>query len=86
MHYDENGNPQYDDWTQEAQDALASQFDLLDAQGQGVTVEKLRAFYPFMGWNDLQKGLDALVASGKLTEKKIVPNGGKVAIATYFVS
>lgn len=64
--FDANGNPVYADWSQEALDALYQQFQMMDTAREGLSRPKLRVFYEQLGWNDIQKGIDALVAAGKL--------------------
>lgn len=64
--FTEDGTPVYTPWTQEMKDALYANFKIIDSQQQGVDRSKLRLFYPMLGWNDIQMGLDALVADGRL--------------------
>lgn len=78
------GSPVYAEWSAEAQTALHSQLRMLDPQQEGVTRPQLRVFYPYMGWNDIQKGIDALKAAGKVQSVVRQPKGAKVAFE-YFV-
>jgi len=80
--FDANGTPVYPEWSTEAQTALFEQFGMLDPDGQGLDRSKLRVFYPYMGWNDLQKGLDALIASGRLVSSIAHVGGRPVEIFT----
>lgn len=72
--YTETGEPIYAEWTQEMKDALHANFKFLDKEQEGLDRSKLRLFYPMLGWNDVQKGLDALIADGRLVSS-LVPNG-----------
>jgi hypothetical protein len=78
------GEPIYAEWSVEAQNALHSQLKMIDPQQEGITRPQLRTFYPYMGWNDIQKGIEALKASGKLQSVISKPTGAKVAFE-YFV-
>lgn len=81
--FTEDGTPVYAEWTQEMKDALAANFAFLDKEGKGLDRAKLRMFYPMLGWNDIQKGLDALIADGKL-ESKLVTVGTR-PVETFFL-
>jgi hypothetical protein len=75
--FDEQGNPVYQEWTQEMKDALVTSMTAIPTDDLGgVDRAKLRVFYPMLGWNDLQKGIDALIADGRL-ESKITSVGGR---------
>lgn len=78
------GSPAYAEWDAEAQNALHSQLKMLDPNQEGVTRPQLRVFYPYLGWNDIQKGIDALKGAGKLKSVLRQPPGAKVAFE-YFV-
>jgi len=80
--YTESGEPIYAEWTTEMKNALYANFKFLDADGKGLDRSKLRAFYPILGWNDVQKGLDALIADGRL-ESRLVTVGGR-SVETFF--
>lgn len=69
------GQPVYADWTQPAIDALFAQFKMIDPAKTGLDRSKLRLFYPYMGWNDIQKGLDALIAAGRLEHSMTYVDG-----------
>lgn len=73
--FDADGNPSYTPWTDEMKDAMYANFKVLDAAGEGLDRSKLRLFYPMIGWNDLQVGIDALIADGRLESKIIAING-----------
>lgn len=76
---------EYPEWPVEAVDALVQGMSILDMNKKGVGRHQLRALYPSIGWNDLQKGLDAALAAGKITSKKIRVDGAKVAVEHFFV-
>lgn len=72
-------NRVYPDWDPEAQGTLHAQLQMLDPSQEGVTMNKLRVFYPKMGWNDIMKGLENLKEAGRVTNKLRTPTGSKVA-------
>lgn len=80
--FDQDGNPTYTPWTSEMKDAMYANFKLLDAAQAGLDRSKLRLFYPMIGWNDLQVGIDALIADGRL-ESKIIPVNGTTPIEHF---
>lgn len=75
----------YPEWDEEAQNALISGIKMLDVEGNGVGRQQLRAIFPFMGWNDIQKGLDAVLASGKVKSRRVRLAGAKVGIEHFSV-
>lgn len=72
-----DGVPVYAEWPQEAKDALYAQFKMLDPQKEGLDRSKLRVFYPYLGWNDIQKGLEGLIADGKVQSSIGTLSSGK---------
>jgi len=80
--FTELGEPIYAEWTDEMKDALYANFKFLDKDAKGLDRSKLRVFYPMLGWNDVQKGLDALVADGRLAIE-IRPLNSKVNVETF---
>lgn len=76
--FDADGNPVYAEWTSAMKDALHANFKVIDPNGAGADRSKLRLFYPMLGWNDIQKGVDALKADGRLTVKMLYVNGNPV--------
>ena len=81
--FDADGNPSYPEWPAEAVTALHDQFKMLDAGQEGIDRSKLRVFYPYLGWNDIQKGLDALVSSGRAEQSITHVNGRAVEVFTW---
>lgn len=81
--YTDTGEPIYAEWTQEMKDALYANFKFLDTKREGLDRSKLRMFYPMLGWNDIQKGLEALIADGRL-ESRVVPIGQGSAEAFFW--
>lgn len=75
--FDENGNPVYAEWTPEMKNSLHSNLKFIDPDKQGVDRSKLRLFLPKVGWNDIQKGIDGLIADGRL-ESVMVSHGNAV--------
>lgn len=55
--------------TQEELDELAANIATLDPNGEGITMNKLRAFYPRLGWGHIQKRLEALKTAGRASSK-----------------
>ena len=81
--FDENGVPQYADWSADEQASLLANFKALDPDRNGVNRTQLRAFYTHIGWNDFQKGIDALVASGQVESKIGYLAGRPVEVYTW---
>lgn len=81
--FTEDGTPVYEEWTAEMKDALYANFKFLDATGAGLDRSKLRAFYPMLGWNDIQKGLDALIADGRLQSRMGVIGSRQVELFVW---
>ena len=54
-----------------------------NASKEGFDRSKLRVFYPYLGWNDIQKGLDALIASGRAEQSITHINGRPVEMFTW---
>lgn len=75
---DAEGNPVYADWPAEQTEQLYGNLKAFDPDQNGLDRSALRFFYRKLGWNDIQKGIDALVASGRL-ESKVVPMGSTQA-------
>jgi hypothetical protein len=48
-------------------DLLVQQLAMIDPNGEGVPMSRLRVFYPKLGWGHLQKRLEALQAAGRIT-------------------
>lgn len=67
-----DGTPVYAEWTKEMKDALHANFKILDSKQEGLDRSKLRAFYPMLGWNDVQKGIDALIADERLQSRMVI--------------
>lgn len=63
--YDQLGNPVLPEPTAAELDTLAAQLALLDPEKEGVTMNRLRAFYPTEGWDIIGKRLAALVAQNR---------------------
>lgn len=78
-----DGVPVYTEWKPEAVDELYAQIKMLDADQKGVDRSKLRVFYTQMGWNDIQKGLDALISSGRAEASTTHENGRPVEVFTW---
>lgn len=81
--FTEDGTPVYAEWTTEMKNALFANFKVLDASKEGLDRSKLRAFYPMLGWNDVQKGLEALVADGRLEVGKNLVGTRVVEVFTW---
>lgn len=71
---DAQGNPVYAEWPTAQTDQLYANLKTFDPDQKGLDRSKLRFFYGKLGWNDIQKGIDQLIASGRL-EAKVVPMG-----------
>jgi len=71
---DAEGNPVYAEWPAEQTDQLYGNLQTFDPDQKGLDRSKLRFFYGKLGWNDIQQGIDQLIASGRL-EAKVVPMG-----------
>lgn len=78
-----DGTPVYAEWTTEMKNALHSNFQILDADAQGLDRSKLRAFYPMLGWNDVQKGIDALIADGRLESRMALVGSRQVEVFVW---
>lgn len=48
-------------------DDLAAKLAVVDPDGGGIPMNRLRVFYPKLGWGFLQKRLEALRAQGRVT-------------------
>lgn len=70
--------------TQEELDLLASQLVMIDPNGEGVTMDKLRVFYPKLGWGHIQARLNALKEAGRVT-RKLRSTGGAVPFEFWTV-
>jgi hypothetical protein len=78
VQFDDQGNPVYPDWTSDELDTLAQQIQMLDPDKEGIPMNRLRVFYPKLGWNDIQKGLSQLEAAGRLSSRMVKTPGAKV--------
>lgn len=63
--------------TQEEVDQIAAQLAMIDPERKGVTMNKLRVFYPKLGWGHILARLAALKAAGRATSK-LRAEGGPV--------
>lgn len=82
--FDKDGNPSYTEWSSEQLDSLYQLFKNFDANKVGIDRAFLKQLNKGVGTNDLQKGLDGLMASGRLESKRVRPAGGAVAYETFF--
>ena len=82
--FDKDGNPSYTEWTTEQKDALYSLFKSFDPKAEGIDRAWLKKLNKGVGTNDLQKGLDALLADGRITSRNVTVPGTKVQIETFF--
>ena len=78
-----DGVPQYSDWKPEATGALFDQLKMLDPAKVGVNRSQLRTFYPYLGWNDLEKGLNSLIASGRADRTVTTVNGKPLEVFVW---
>lgn len=67
------------EFTAEQQDAMYSALKTLDPEKSGLTMNKLRPFYPNQGWGEIRGTLMALKEAGRVTYKLRKPPGAKVA-------
>lgn len=58
------------DPTQEEVDQMAAHLAVLDPNREGVTMNRLRTFYPKLGWGHIMVRLAALKAAGRATVEK----------------
>lgn len=77
------GVPIYAEWKPEALDAMFSQFKMLDPAKTGLDRSKLRLFYPYLGWNDIQKGLDALISSNRVKQSLTYVDGKPLEVFVW---
>lgn len=82
--FDADGNPSYPEWTEEQKTALLALFKMFDPQGQGIDRAFLKQLNKGVGTNDLQKGLDALVAEGRLESRLVPGNAGHVKVEKFY--
>lgn len=66
----------------EAQTML-NQFTLIDTQRQGIGLDKLRVFYPRIGWDVVFGLLHELEAAGRLKKRAVLNSRGSVGYHVY---
>lgn len=63
-------------YTQDELDTMHANLRQLDPNREGVTMDKLRPFYPAAPWNWIRPALMTLVDAGRATHKlRPAPNG-----------
>lgn len=68
--------------TQEAV-TLHGQFRALDATQQGVGLDKIRPFYPRVGWGVILSRVAELEAVGMVTKRAVMNSNGTVGYHLY---
>lgn len=63
--------------------AMFNQFTLVDPQRQGVGLDKLRVFYPRIGWDVIFAMVNELEAAGRLKKRAVLTPRGTVGYHLY---
>lgn len=77
--FDDEGRVIVPEATQGELDTLHTQLTMLNTAGQGVSIDKLRVFYPGVGWGVIVKRIAALEQAGRVTKAA----RGKMGIEFY---
>lgn len=67
----------------EAAATLLSNFKAIDPRQEGVGLDKIRPFYPRVGWSKILAPVAELEAAGKLARRHELNNRGGVAFHVY---
>lgn len=59
------------DATPGQQDLMLNQLKLVDPGKEGITADRMRTFYPQVGWNVIFQVLYALVDAGKVKKRRV---------------
>lgn len=62
---------------------LLNQFTLVDPTKSGVGLDKLRVFYPRVGWDVIFGMVHELEAAGRLTKRAVLNSRGSVGYHVY---
>lgn len=82
--FDKDGNPSYPEWSAEQKNALYELLKSFDPNNEGIDRAFLKKLKKGVGTNDLQMGLNALVADGRLESRLAVMPGVHVKVEKFY--
>jgi len=84
VQFDADGNPSYPAWSKDQKDALYSLLKSFDPDSEGIDRAFLKQLNKGVGTNDLQMGLNALIAEGRIESRLADMPGAKVKIEKFY--
>jgi hypothetical protein len=82
--FDADGNPSYPAWSTDQKDALYNLLKSFDPTKVGLDRAFLKQLNKGVGTNDLQMGLDALIAEGRIESRRESMPGTIIKVEKFF--